>query len=371
MGSTFTAESLGIDVEQVEARLGAGLNLPSHCYTDPHIHDFEMAAIFDRSWQYFAPRARLLEPGTVVIGDIGRTPVIVSRSDDGVLRGFVNACRHRGYRLLDADTRCSRIQCAYHSWIYGLDGVLARAPKAEHDRSIVPGELALHAVSVAEWGHAVWVNPDPTAPDFLDAHPGLDDAADRLGLDHDLDRYVPYSRSVTTQAANWKLWYDNGTECYHCPTVHRDSFGAAYDTVNGFSEQFFAETFSGSHFAPAEPADDRIVAGGYASFQSFPGTQYIQQAGVMIMARAIPTGAAEMTFVADYLAERGTPVDQVDEWVKLWDQTYAEDAGVVEQIQRNLESGRVTELRYVDGLEDASRYFHDLIWASYRAALDV
>ena len=368
MGNGYTPEALGLDVDEIDARLSDGLNLPTHCYTDAAVYDFEMAAIFDRSWQYFAPRAGLLDPGSVSVGDIGRVPVIVARADDGLLHGFVNACRHRGYRLLDADTRCSKIQCAYHSWIYDLDGVLARAPKAEHDLSVVPGEIALHRVSVAEWGHAVWVNPDPEAPSFLDAHPGLDDAADELGLDHDLDRYVPYTRSVTTQSANWKLWYDNGTECYHCPTVHRDSFGAAYDTVDGFSEQFFAETFSGSRFAPAAPTAGRVAAGGYGSFQSFPGTQYIQQAGIMIMARAIPTGPAEMTFVADYLAERGTPDDEVDEWVKLWNLTYAEDATVVEQIQTNLASGRVTELRYVDGLEDASRYFHGLIWAAYRQA---
>ena len=71
----------------------------------------------------------------------------------------------------------------------------------------------------------------------------------------------------------------------------------------------------------------------------------------------------------DYLAERGTPDEQVDEWVKLWDLTYAEDAEVVEQIQRNFGSGRVTELRYVDGMEDVSRFFHGLVRDAYRHAL--
>ena len=328
-----------------------------------------MAAIFDRSWQYFAPRVRLAEPGAVVVGDIGRVPVIVSRARDGSLRGFVNACRHRGYRLLEADTNCTKIQCAYHHWIYDLDGTLARAPKAEHDLRIVSDDIALHPVSVAEWGHAIWVNPDPGALGFLESHPELESSAERLGIDHDLDRYRPYHRSVTTQAANWKLWYDNGTECYHCPTVHRDSFGAAYDTVNGFAGQFEATTHYGSHFEPARSGDGSMVGGGYRSFQTFPGTQYIQQDGIMIMARAVPTGPGEMIFVADYLAERGTPDDVVDEWVKLWELTYAEDAEVVEKIQVNLESGRVTELRYVEGLEDVSRFFHGLTWSAYKRAL--
>jgi len=87
------------------------------------------------------------------------------------------------------------------------------------------------------------------------------------------------------------------------------------------------------------------------------------------MARAIPTGPDSMTFVADYLAERDTPDDQVDEWVKLWDLTYEEDARIVEPIQSNLASGRVTELRYVDELEGPSRFMHGLVWAAYRRNL--
>lgn len=370
MQRPFTAGELGLDVEQVEARLAAGLNLPSHCYTDPRIHDFEMAAIFDRSWQYFAPRARVQRPGDIVVGIVGRTPVIVTRTPDGELGGFVNACRHRGFALLDADTNCSKIQCAYHGWIYDLDGSLTRASKAEHDLAIVNNEYGLHPVSVAEWGHAVWVNPDPSAVPFLEAHPRLVEAADSLGIDHvDLNRYQPYGRSVTHQASNWKLWLDNGTECYHCPLVHRESFGAAYDTADGFTDWATWDTLYGSHFTPTQRPGAEVVGGAYRSFQPFPGTQYIQQDGLMIMARAIPTAIGSMTFVADYLVERGTSAEQVDEWIKLWDLTYEEDARVVESIQTNLASGRVTEFRYVAELEGPSRFMHGLVWQAYRRGL--
>ena len=372
MGTLVTAAELGLDPVEVDARLDAGLNLPSHCYTDRRVFDFEMAAIFDRSWQYFAPRVRFDRPGDVVVGMVGRTPVIATRGTDGVLRGFVNACRHRGFTLVEADTHCTKIQCAYHSWIYDLDGSLARTPLAEHDPKLARDEIGLHSVSITEWGHAAWVNPDPDAMAFLEAHPRLVEAAEDLGIDHvDLDRYRPYTRSVTHQASNWKLWYDNGTECYHCPTVHRQSFGAAYDTSEGFTDWGTWDTLYGSHFTPTRRAGATMVGGSYRSFQPFPGTQYIQQDGLMIMARAIPTGPASMTFVADYLAERDTPDDQVDEWVKLWDLTYEEDARVVESIQTNLASGRVTELRYIDELEGPSRFMHGLIWAAYRRNLAV
>ena len=136
MTVNHTAESLGLDIAQVDARLEAGRNLPARTYLEPTVHEFELDAIFTDCWQYFAPVHSVLTPGSVVTGTVGRTPVAVVRGDDGELRGFVNACRHRGYQVAD-DGHCARIQCGYHGWIYGLDGSLLRTGRAEHDLTIV------------------------------------------------------------------------------------------------------------------------------------------------------------------------------------------------------------------------------------------
>ena len=367
---TSSPAELGLDIADVDQRLAAGLSLPSHTYVDDAVFDFELRAIFDRSWMYFAPRENLAQPGSVVTGQIGRVPVIVARADDGELRGFVNACRHRGYTLVPEDKQCSRIQCAYHSWTYGLEGTLVRTPRTD-DVGAPKEELGLHRVSVEEWGQGVYVNTDPDAPTMHQAHPQLHEMAAAIELWLEVDDFCWVGRHVHTQAANWKLWYDNGTECYHCPTVHRDSFSSAYDTQQGEAEENFGATYSYRRYSPARSSSGAVAAGGYGSFQSFPGTQYIQQDSLMIMARAVPTGPAGLTFVVDYLAERGAPEDRVDEWIKLWNQTYAEDAEVVEAIQTNLHSGRVTELRYVEGVEDSSRFFHRLVWDAYRRGLNV
>ena len=45
------------------------------------------------------------------------------------LRGFLNACRHRGAQLLDGKGTCDKqIKCPYHAWSYGLDGSLLGVP---------------------------------------------------------------------------------------------------------------------------------------------------------------------------------------------------------------------------------------------------
>lgn len=363
-----TAESLGLDIAEVDRRLADGLSLPSHCYVDQPVFDFEMRAIFDRSWMYFAPRENLAAPGTVVTGQIGRVPVIVTRAEDGELRGFVNACRHRGYTLVPEDRQCSRIQCAYHSWTYALDGALVRTPRTD-DIGISKDELGLHRVSVEEWGQGVYVNTEPDAPSMREAHPQLDEMAANIELWLSVDDFRWVGRYVHTQSANWKLWYDNGTECYHCPTVHKSSFGSAYDVRDGqYATRYWGSMYSGQ-FDAAPATGDELVGGGYRSVQLFPGNQYVQQNDFIVLGRAVPHSPASTTFVVDYFSEQDTPPDRVDEWVKLWNQTYDEDARIVEEVQANIASGRVDAMRYTPGLEDASRFMHGLVWDAYRAAL--
>lgn len=368
MVSAYTYASLGLDRDDIERRLANGRNLPTSTYVDPRFHEFELDAVFSDCWQYFAPLHKLREPGSVVTGMVGRVPIAVVRGDDGQLRGFVNACRHRGYRVA-TDGHCTRIQCGYHGWIYGLDGSLRRTGRADRDLTIVNDELHLHTVTVDTFCQGVFVNPTPDAGTMAQAFPDVHEVTAAIGLDPDLERYVPYATYRAEQRSNWKLWYDNGTECYHCPTVHRDTFSSAYDTTDGVYEFGPRANYSTSYFEPARTSGG-LVGSGYRSVQFFPGTQFIQQDDLMVMGRVIPTGPGTCVFQADYLAERGADQDRLDEWVKLWSQTYDEDGDVVETIQQNLASGRVDELIYVDELEDNSRFFHALIWDRYRATLD-
>ena len=50
---------------------------------------------------------------------------IVVRGKDGKIRGFVNACRHRGNALCQAaNGQSGPFTRPYHLWTYGLDGKL-------------------------------------------------------------------------------------------------------------------------------------------------------------------------------------------------------------------------------------------------------
>ena len=72
----------------------------------------------------FCPSAALPEPGSYVARNAAGTPLLVVRGNDGVVRAFINACRHRGMQVASGSGCAKAFVCPYHAWTYGLEGNL-------------------------------------------------------------------------------------------------------------------------------------------------------------------------------------------------------------------------------------------------------
>ena len=97
-------------------------------YTDQDIFDLDLNFIFYREWLFAAHTAELPRQGCYVTLQIGAYPIVLVRAADGIIRAFINSCRHRGYRLCpDAQGTASKLVCPYHQWAYNLDGRLFAA----------------------------------------------------------------------------------------------------------------------------------------------------------------------------------------------------------------------------------------------------
>src|SRR5882762_1158097 len=57
----------------------AGHTLPQAFYTDAGIYDFDMSAVFPRSWLMVGFEAELPEPGSYMALTIGQNPVVIAR----------------------------------------------------------------------------------------------------------------------------------------------------------------------------------------------------------------------------------------------------------------------------------------------------
>ena len=140
-----------------------GRTLPFDWYSDPAVLRLERERIFRRSWQYAGRADQVAGAGAFFTCEAGDIPIVVVRDREGVLRAFVNVCRHRGSLVCEGEGRRETLQCPYHAWTYDLDGSLRAAPRSDREPGFEKEELGLVPVRVEAWGPFVFVNPDVEA----------------------------------------------------------------------------------------------------------------------------------------------------------------------------------------------------------------
>ncbi len=316
--------------------------LPYRWYTDPEILRREQERIFRSAWQYAGHTGQLPEPGTFFTAQAGSTPIVITRARDGMVRAFVNVCRHRGFPVAEGEGRRETLQCPYHAWTYGLDGCLRAAPRAEEELEFLKEELGLVPVAVDTWGPFVFVNagrdPEPLA-DALGSMPGQ---IAELGLD--VDGLVHYTRWEAELAANWKIVCENFLECYHCQVAH-PGFAEVID-VSAEAYALDADGRLASQYGPVrEPGRTVMDVEGELprsqfhflwpnlTVNIFPGRPNISIGPV------IPRGPDRTYRFLDYFF--GCDVEQswIDELMAFDDQVGREDRALVEGVQRGVSSG--------------------------------
>ena len=97
-------------------------------FTDPDLFELEMKHIFEGNWVYLAHESQIPATNDWFVVTVGRTPVVITRTKDGSLNAFINACSHRGAMLCRRKRGNGRVMvCPFHGWSFTNDGKLLKA----------------------------------------------------------------------------------------------------------------------------------------------------------------------------------------------------------------------------------------------------
>ncbi len=211
-------------VPQIEASRPASIFLTQERY------DLEQAHLFRKRAIPLTISALLPEPGAAMGHDSTGTPLIVTRDREGKVHVFLNACQHKGAKLLEdcEPVKAGRMTCPYHAWTFGVDGKLIGVARPETFINLDKSKRNLAELPSREQGGIIWVMLDRHAePDFSPLVPELGEDLDALEL---ATAHV-YGRKSFEVKANWKLVLEPFLEGYHVQRLHASTVGPLFADV--------------------------------------------------------------------------------------------------------------------------------------------
>jgi phenylpropionate dioxygenase-like ring-hydroxylating dioxygenase large terminal subunit len=350
---TQTSQAAPRSLAAPDRPVAEGWTLPAGWYSDPGVLSLEQERIFAGAWQYGGRADQADGPGAFFVTRAGHVPIIVVCGKDGVLRGFVNVCRHRGHVVATGEGCRETLQCPYHAWTYDLDGTLRRAPRSEREEGFDPTSFSLLPVSVDTWGPFVFVNPDPAAPPLVDALGGLPDMVAGAGLDFGSLRF--HSHHEWEIEANWKVALENYLECYHCPVAHPgfskviDVSPDAYrlEVHEGYTSQLGPVRAAALQGNGSAPYDARGELAQSQYHHLWPNTTVNIGPGVpnISMERWVPLAPGLTLEVTDYWFAADADPAWIEEFLVFDSQVAQEDTDLVLSVQQGLSSGMVQQGR--------------------------
>lgn len=337
------------------ARASAPANaktLDSTWYLSEDVFARERERIFARDWICVARAYDIATPGAFVTVDVAGESLIVTRDGSGALHAFYNVCRHRGTQLCQEPrgTFKGSIQCPYHAWTYGLDGGLLTARNMEDTPGFDRAQYPLREASIAQFEGFVFVSLEPRAAFETEFAP----LASRFDS-WDLAELRVAARIEYDLACNWKLVFQNYSECYHCPVIHpqlerlspSDSgrndltegpFLGGYSDLRESRESLTLTGRSARRPLPRLEPADRARVYYYTVFPSLLLSlhpDYVMAHYVQPLAPERTRVLCEWLFHPDALADPS--FDSADA-VEFWDLTNRQDWHVNELTQRGLRS---------------------------------
>jgi Rieske 2Fe-2S family protein len=333
--------------------VGGARTLPGAYFKSPEIFSEERERIFAHRWLCVGREEEVAAPGSYIVRQVGDDGVVILRDRGGVVRAFHNVCRHRGSRLCDAPGgRLSEtIQCPYHAWTWSLDGRLLAAPSADEIEDFRKADWPLAPVALERWEGFLFINLAEQPRPFAEAYAPLLDRFARFNLAAlRVGRRIEYD-----VAANWKLLFQNYSECYHCAPVHpaltklspptsgeNDLFEGPF--LGGFmliNEGAESLTMSGRAcgvpVGPLPPEDHRRVY----YYSLFPNMLLSLHPDYVMYHTLWPQDPRRTRITCEWLFHPDTLADpghDIDDGVRFWDETNRQDWAICERSQEGVVS---------------------------------
>jgi Rieske 2Fe-2S family protein len=189
----------------------------------PEHFALEREKIFRRAWLPIGHTDDIPQPGSYFVQEVPtfNTSLIVARGEDGKVRAFHNACRHRGNKLVrEGEGRRKGFACNFHGWVFTNEGRLQTITDEHMFETVNKDDYALLPVHCEVWENLIFVNFDEQPRETLQEWLGPQFYGKYSGYWNLHQKVASYSFDIK---ANWHLGVNAFTEGYHTLYLHKNT----------------------------------------------------------------------------------------------------------------------------------------------------
>ena len=322
-------------------------------YYDPARYQREVSLLFRHHPIMVAFSGQLRKAGDFVVHNDTGQPILVVRGTDGVLRAFLNVCRHRSasVELKPCGANKRAFVCPYHGWSYDLTGRLVGITDGTAFGDVDRSQYGLRRLKVAEKYGLVWVVPT-ALEQGEDAGLDIDSYLGPLQVDlsgWNMQDWELHSSEPIRPRMNWKLVIDTFLELYHFRYLHPGTVYplfldniATYERLDRHLRMAAAKrTLTELEGQPKEAW--RILDHAIVLYQLFPNTVLTYTQDHCGVFTSFPVSPDESVMHFSVLVSPEEKAKKPESYwkanVDLFAIALSEDFAIGESIQRNFRSG--------------------------------
>ncbi len=212
-------------------------DLPKDRYLSREFHELEVEKVWKRVWQMACREEELPNVGDTFVYDIVGLSILLVRVTPDQIKGYYNACLHRGRQLREYPGQTTELRCPFHGYSWHLDGTLKHIPAEWDFPHVDRAQFALPEVKVGTWGGFVFINMDPNCEPLESFLGELPEHFERWPL----EKRVKTVHVARIFRANWKIVQEAFMEAFHVVATHPQLLpgigdaNSQYDVFGNFS----------------------------------------------------------------------------------------------------------------------------------------
>tara|TARA_B110001454_G_C12688801_1_gene421427 strand:+ start:463 stop:1608 length:1146 start_codon:yes stop_codon:yes gene_type:complete len=197
-------------------------SLPFTWYYKEKFFKKELEKIWSQDWVYVCHIDNLKEKLSYITVSISKFNVIILRDKNNNLAAYLNTCRHRGSVICKETSgklKTNLLVCPYHQWSYSAsDGKLMKTSSLANPSNFDSKKLGLTKIKMKIWNGLVFINFSQKKANWnlKSRFQDYDSTISEIGM----EKFEVGHRWKKIINCNWKMFWENYSECLHCPNIH-------------------------------------------------------------------------------------------------------------------------------------------------------